>query len=203
MINPFKGQQLIASLLHLNQNPESQNEFLSLDPLPSILSQIKSTSRPASVRSKAIYCLSAALKHSAPAVEAFEKHSGWHALTFALEDPDITCRRKAAFLVDSLFSHAETDDFRKLSQAARQAGTTEALLKSATPGSMKPFGVDGDQSEDADLQEKSVRALVALVSKDAGSLEPSEKQSVKQVIDSGALDAAYTQSEKAEVLQKL
>lgn len=185
------------------QNPDSQNEFLALDPLPSILSQIKSTSRPASVRSKAIYCLSSALKHSAVAMEAFTKHSGWDALCFALEDPDITCRRKAAFLVDSIFSHAESD-FSQLVQGARQAGAIEALVHSAVAGSsMKPFGVNGDQTEDADLQEKAVRALVAVVSRDSTSLESGEKKQVQQALESGSLDEAYTQAEKAQVLSTL
>lgn len=166
-----------------------------------VLSQIHSTSRPASVRSKALYCLSASLKHSASALEAFAKNDGWQALTFALEDPDITCRRKAAFLVDSLFSHS-VDDFSTLSRQARQAGTIDVLLKS-TGSEMKPFGADGDSQEDADLQEKSVRAVCSLNNRDSTLLSPEEKQQVRRVVETGSLDDAFAASEKDQILQQL
>lgn len=186
---------------HLFQNPDSQNEFLKLDPIPTIVSQIRSSTRPASVRAKAIYCLSAVLKHSAPALEEFGKANGWQALTMALQDSDITCRRKAAFLADSLFSHAE-GDFHDLAKAARDAGVVDALI-SNSGSDMQPFGADGDQHEDADLQEKSIRAACTLNSRDSSLLSADEKKQLRTLLESGLLDESYAASEREEILKQL
>lgn len=54
------------------------------------------------VRSKALYALSGILKHNAKAVLSFIELNGWNALCGALLDPDVSLRRKSAFLVNSL-----------------------------------------------------------------------------------------------------
>ncbi|KDQ16580.1 hypothetical protein BOTBODRAFT_107021 [Botryobasidium botryosum FD-172 SS1] len=88
----------------IQNNPKAQSAFMSYDPLPTILSVISSTetNSSAQTRSKAIYCLSGALKHNAPAVDKMQELGGWNVLNNALLDSDISVRRKTAFLLNTL-----------------------------------------------------------------------------------------------------
>ncbi|KIM41805.1 hypothetical protein M413DRAFT_18747 [Hebeloma cylindrosporum] len=89
----------------LQNNPSAQDAYLSYNPVRVILSFIDpSTASSASIRSKAIYSLSGLLKHNRPAVEALgtPEADGWSKLRTALQDPVISIRRKAVFLLSTL-----------------------------------------------------------------------------------------------------
>lgn len=67
----------------------THQQYLSLNPLPHILSILTSPSKSSTTsgetRSKAIYCLSNTLKHNAPAVKTFDSLGGWSAVKNALQ----------------------------------------------------------------------------------------------------------------------
>ncbi|KAI9452258.1 Fes1-domain-containing protein [Russula earlei] len=87
----------------VQNNPAAQKAYLALDPLPSLLSHLSPSPRSSQqLRSKAIYALSGLLKHNAAAMAPFDAAAGWDALRGALSDSDISVRRKAAFLLNSL-----------------------------------------------------------------------------------------------------
>ncbi|KAJ4490419.1 nucleotide exchange factor Fes1-domain-containing protein [Lentinula aciculospora] len=104
----------------LQNNPSAQDAYLKLNPLTTLTSCLapKSTSTSPSkqTRSKVIYALSGLLKHNAPALNQLDvkgtegsgESDGWDRLRQALQDPDITVRRKTAFLLNSLLTPNET-----------------------------------------------------------------------------------------------
>ncbi|KAF8529280.1 nucleotide exchange factors-like protein [Hysterangium stoloniferum] len=100
----------------VQNNPQAQADFLKHDPLPlivSILSPSEGTleSKPSpETRSKAAYTLSGALKHNANAVKRLEEVGGWGVLKAALQDSDITIRRKIVFLLNALLLTTEDPD---------------------------------------------------------------------------------------------
>lgn len=59
-------------------------QFLEYDPLPIIHAVILSTASSAATRSKAMYCLSATLKHSHIALKRFDELEGWSVLNKSL-----------------------------------------------------------------------------------------------------------------------
>lgn len=85
----------------VQNNDKAQMEILQHEPLKPILSLL-SHGADGQVRSKALYALSGIIKHNAKAVDLFGKEDGWSALKGALLDPDVSLRRKAAFLVNTL-----------------------------------------------------------------------------------------------------
>jgi len=93
----------------IQNNPSAQASYLSLSPLPTLLSFLSPTVPSAKTRSKAVYTLSGLLKHNANAVRQMQDADGWSYLKMALEDSDITVRRKAAFLLNSLLFPNEHD----------------------------------------------------------------------------------------------
>ncbi|KAJ3912832.1 Le.MFB2 [Lentinula edodes] len=67
------------------------------------------------LRSKAIYALSGLLKHNAPALLQLDVNDvhgcdGWDRLCLALQDPDITIRRKTLFLLNALLIPSPSTD---------------------------------------------------------------------------------------------
>lgn len=69
-------------------DPESAtplSQFLELDPLPTLLPLLTSTTISAAVRGKAMYCLSSTLKHSDAAVARFSELDGWSSLNRSLQ----------------------------------------------------------------------------------------------------------------------
>ncbi|KAJ3572811.1 hypothetical protein NP233_g2830 [Leucocoprinus birnbaumii] len=89
----------------IQNNPEAQDVYLACNPLPTLLGFL--TPSPAltlGARAKALYTLSGLLKHNAPAVKALDRPeiSGWNKLREALQDPEISVRRKTVFLLNSL-----------------------------------------------------------------------------------------------------
>ncbi|KAJ3753096.1 nucleotide exchange factor Fes1-domain-containing protein [Lentinula raphanica] len=99
----------------LQNNPAAQDAYLKLNPLPTLTSFLAPKSKPSSskqARSKAIYALSGLLKHNAPALSQLETKrdgmDGWDRLRQALQDSDITVRRKTVFLLNSLLTPNES-----------------------------------------------------------------------------------------------
>jgi len=86
----------------VQNNPSAQSSYLALSPMPTLLSFLSPDVKSPKIRSKAVYALSGLLKHNARAVRQLEDADGWDILKAALEDSDITVRRKTAFLLNSL-----------------------------------------------------------------------------------------------------
>ncbi|KAF9452832.1 Fes1-domain-containing protein [Macrolepiota fuliginosa MF-IS2] len=90
----------------IQNNPAAQDVFLTYDPLPTLLGFLNpnSPSSTLGARAKALYALSGLLKHNAAAVAKLGKPGidGWLKLREALQDPEISVRRKAVFLLNSL-----------------------------------------------------------------------------------------------------
>ncbi|KAM5532526.1 hypothetical protein V8D89_013813 [Ganoderma adspersum] len=86
----------------VQNNPAAQNSYLALSPLPALLSFLSPSVRSGKTRSKAVYALSSLLRHNAAAVVQMADAGGWAVLRDALQDSDITVRRKVAFLFSSL-----------------------------------------------------------------------------------------------------
>ncbi|KAH7880326.1 nucleotide exchange factor Fes1-domain-containing protein [Lentinula edodes] len=91
--------------------PDSNSNSPSPNFTPPKSPKSKSNSKPPPpskpLRSKAIYALSGLLKHNAPALlqlDVNDAHGcdGWDRLCLALQDPDITIRRKTLFLLNAL-----------------------------------------------------------------------------------------------------
>ncbi|KAF9078355.1 nucleotide exchange factor Fes1-domain-containing protein [Rhodocollybia butyracea] len=96
----------------LQNNPSAQDAYLKLNPLPTLTSFLspKAVGSSKQTRSKVIYALSGLLKHNAPALRHLNEEGadGWNRLRQSLQDPDITVRRKTAFLLSSLLTPNET-----------------------------------------------------------------------------------------------
>ncbi|KAJ3858721.1 Le.MFB2 [Lentinula novae-zelandiae] len=165
----------------LQNNPSAQDAYLKLNPLPTLTSFLLSPSPSPSpspskhLRSKAIYALSGLLKHNAPAlIQLSVKHpdgcDGWDTLRLALQDPDISIRRKTLFLLNALLisppspptnhssrtihpnSHAiHLSDPSRASTSAptldalRTHGIIDTLIDALTRP--LPYGEDGDKEE--------------------------------------------------------
>ncbi|KAF8346515.1 adenyl-nucleotide exchange factor [Amanita rubescens] len=86
----------------LQNNPAAQDDYMQYHPLPALLNFLTPAARSTlKTRSKAMYALSGLLKHNAPAVDALSS-LGWTTLRDALQDPDISVRRKTIFLLSAL-----------------------------------------------------------------------------------------------------
>ncbi|KAI0758916.1 nucleotide exchange factors-like protein [Fomes fomentarius] len=107
LISPTSSEAIQMQTLWIlgtavQNNPPAQNSYLALSPLRALLSFLSPTVRSGKTRSKAVYALSGLLKHNAAAVKQMHEVEGWDVLRDALQDSDITVRRKVAFLLNSL-----------------------------------------------------------------------------------------------------
>ncbi|KAF9055362.1 Fes1-domain-containing protein [Hymenopellis radicata] len=104
--DPIIMQALWVIGTALQNNPEAQESYLALNPLSTLISFLIPSATTAQIRSKALYTLSGLLKHNAPAVKALDdpETDGWSKLRDALQDPEISVRRKAAFLLNTLLT---------------------------------------------------------------------------------------------------
>lgn len=98
----IKMQTLWVVGTAIQNNPSAQNAYLTLDPVPLVLSFLSPSVGSAQLRSKAVYALSGLCKHNSRAVKQLSEFGGWEALSLALEDSDISVRRKVAFLLNGL-----------------------------------------------------------------------------------------------------
>ncbi|KAJ8087139.1 hsp70 nucleotide exchange factor fes1 [Marasmius tenuissimus] len=97
----------------LQNNPAAQDSYLSLNPLAALTSFLSPNANVSpQIRSKAIYVLSGLLKHNANALSKLddEDTDGWARLKQGLQDPDISVRRKVAFLLSTLLTPTESKD---------------------------------------------------------------------------------------------
>jgi len=167
----------------LQNNPSSQISYLSLEPIPTLVSFIKPETASASTRSKAVYALSGLLKLNAAAVRVLGDE-GWATLRVALEDSDIKVRRKAAFLLNTLL--LQTDEpptattatpqvVHANSHASMLSDPSAASTSTLALGALKdngvldsvisglvdfvPFGADGDGNEDLQFEETCIRIV--------------------------------------------
>ncbi|CAE7060162.1 unnamed protein product [Rhizoctonia solani] len=188
MRSPVPGVQRHAIWIAgtaVQNNSAAQNNFLKRDPLPYLLSLVTSNQVSGSTRSKVLYCLSGSLKHNVVAVHRLEELGGWEALKRALQDPDITVRRKAAFLINTLLLQdisigGSTAAAPHASDGPRMHGTdgpvpesTEGLVKKAVveykliqalvePPPYGPDG-DGDAAQDPEYREKVLQTVDTFV----------------------------------------
>ncbi|KAG8902845.1 hsp70 nucleotide exchange factor fes1 [Tulasnella sp. 417] len=155
----------------VQNNPKSQEAFLKHEPFPTIVNALSSEKSTNEIRAKALYVLSGALRHNREAVVKFTEAKGWKALKAALEDPHITVRRKAAFLLNSLLlpdaslsspTSTSTTSPLQTSDLTRSAIDTHNILSSLTTSVVnpKPFGRQPEQQPDADYEEKALRGVV-------------------------------------------
>ncbi|KAJ6625991.1 nucleotide exchange factor Fes1-domain-containing protein [Mycena sp. CBHHK59/15] len=192
----------------LQNNPAAQDAYLSHDPLPVLTSfLLPSPSSTSQIRSKVIYTLSGLLKHNAPAVAALSRPEvdGWTRLRKALQDPDLSVRRKGMFLLNSLLipdapaspspsstrqpihanSHASTlaDPGRTVTSpptldALHAHGILDAVIGGLA--SPVPSGNDGDVEEvDPDFEEKGVALLRTFAVSCKESFSPAQKTTLK------------------------
>jgi hsp70-interacting protein len=107
----------------VQNNDKAQMAILDFQPLAPLLELLKSNS-DGEVRSKAMYAISGILKHNPKAVDLFGKADGWTTLRGALLDPNVSLRRKAAFLVNTLLlqddSHNGAADVSSTSSSTSQ-----------------------------------------------------------------------------------
>ncbi|KAF8192808.1 nucleotide exchange factor Fes1-domain-containing protein [Mycena galopus ATCC 62051] len=183
----IKMQALWVIGTALQNNPAAQDAYASHDPLPVLTGCLEpSPSSTSQIRSKAIYALSGLLKHNAPIVALLSRPDvdGWEKLREALQDPDLSVRRKALFLLSSLVipvatvapSSGTRDPIHANSHAASladpsrtdtaaptlQALTAYGILDAIVTGLAQPVpsGNDGDVlGPDADFEEKGVCLL--------------------------------------------
>ncbi|KAI0354249.1 Fes1-domain-containing protein [Trametes cingulata] len=107
LVNPSSSEEIQKQVLWIlgtavQNNPAAQHSYLALSPLRTLLSFLSPTVRSGKTRAKAVYALSGLLKHNAAAVRQMADAGGWAVLRDALQDSDITVRRKVAFLLNSL-----------------------------------------------------------------------------------------------------
>jgi hypothetical protein len=116
--------------------PEQTLQYLSYNPLPTLLSFLTPSSESTvSARSKALYTLSGLLKHNAPAVKQLSDPgvSGWQKIQNALHDPNIGVRRKAIFLLGTLLT--PTHPVLRPTQSQPIQHQPPLMLAPAPPGS--------------------------------------------------------------------
>jgi len=169
----------------INNNPTAQEAFLRHDPLPTLIALPGSENRNAEVRSKALYCLSGTLKSIADssALERFAELDGWTCLAQSLKDPSIVCRRKAAFLIGSLFTSANQDVANRQLFKARSSNVIPILVDSLSLSTTQPFGPNGDKVSDEDFVEKVANALHRIARVDSAALSNAEQARVLEAIN--------------------
>lgn len=144
----------------IQNNPKAQTAFLSHAPLSKVLYLLQPNlvDHTAQTRSKAVYCLSASLRHNRAAVEGLEALQGWQVLKGGLTDPDPTVRRKVAFLLNALLLPDNSDD--QVLTTTTHDLTRDALQKHGIT-SVLVAGLADPHDADDDLEEKSARALLS------------------------------------------
>ncbi|CAE6475131.1 unnamed protein product [Rhizoctonia solani] len=149
----------------VQNNSAAQSDFLKRDPLPHLLSLVTS--------------------YQVSGIRRLDELDGWKALKHALQDPDITVRRKTAFLINTLLLQDasssgstaaalhESDGPKLHSSGGAVSESTEGLVRRAIVehGLIEalvqplPYGLDGDGDpmEDADYREKVLQTIDTFV----------------------------------------
>ncbi|KAJ7596496.1 armadillo-type protein [Mycena floridula] len=204
----------------LQNNPSAQESYLALSPLPILTSLLVSSNTTPQTRSKAIYALSGLLKHNGPAVAALGDE-GWNKLRDALGDSDITVRRKAAFLINTLLtptehvepstnqpihanshaSHLRNPEHTFTSPltitAIHEHGILPVVIRGLTEP--QPYGADGDSmGPDHDFEQKSVSLLRTYTVDCKGDFTSADKSALKTWVDQQITATPGGQDEVAE-----
>jgi len=123
----------------IQNNHKAQQEYLSHDPLPVVLSVLSSPDSVASpkTRAKAVYVISNATKHNAEAVHRFDTLGGWQVLKGALKDSSIQVRRKTVFLLNTLLvqdvpTQSDVSSTTEPNVASTNSTTSRAALSTST-----------------------------------------------------------------------
>ncbi|EIM84238.1 Fes1-domain-containing protein [Stereum hirsutum FP-91666 SS1] len=155
-----KTQTLWVIGTAVQNNPKAQEAYLALDPLPTILVFVSPSVRSSQLRSKAVYCLSGLLKHNAKAVDQLEEIGGWEILGAALENSDISVRRKTAFLFSTLLTPASTPDATLASSASASASTPTSPPQTSTATGATFHSSDSEPSAPAPIHANSHASML-------------------------------------------
>lgn len=120
----------------VQNNDKAQVAVLQYDTVRALVHLLQSGKEE--VRRKGMYALSGLLKHNPMAMHQFVKIDGWKVLRDALIDPDISLRRKTAFLINALLLQDPNDlDSIPRSNSATTTSTATALAR--TPDRTAPL----------------------------------------------------------------
>ncbi|KAJ3980012.1 nucleotide exchange factor Fes1-domain-containing protein [Lentinula detonsa] len=130
----------------VQNNPAAQDAYLTLNPIPLLTSFLAPPATSKETRSKSIYALSGLLKHNAPALKQLDVQivneegikDGWDRLRQALQDPEITIRRKTVFLFNNLLTPNEALT-PSLSSQSQNLHTPDSLSPSSEPHPQDPI----------------------------------------------------------------
>lgn len=175
----------------VQNNPKAQEAFFKQTPNPllalySIIGNVhpidSTVTLSSATRSKAVYALSAALKHWKGAIDVLsaDDNRGWKVLRDGLSDPDVTIRRKFAFLIDTLLIQSDEIEGQKAQMAIAmdKGGHILSTLLSRLVSPL-PTGQDGESTEvDVDFQEKALKALMSALER--GGLTSNEKEQLRE-----------------------
>ncbi|CAL1698181.1 unnamed protein product [Somion occarium] len=139
----------------VQNNPSAQTSYLALSPIPALLSFLSPSIISSKTRSKAVYALSGLLKHNAAAVHQLHDADGWEVLKSALEDSDITVRRKVAFLLNSLLIPNESE--QQAAAAAAAIPTLAPSTSNAPPSSATSIMLHPSATSSPDSTSTNVR----------------------------------------------
>ena len=119
----------------IQNNDKAQVLALSHGALPPILTLLESPEDE--VRRKAMYALSALLRHYPHAVATFQDADGWAKLHTALLDPNMAQRRKVAFLLNQLLLQ---DPTKRGSASTPAAAPAPASTQRSSSTALMPVG---------------------------------------------------------------
>lgn len=177
----------------IQNNLTAQAAFFANAALAPILSLVTSSTRSTAVRAKAVYALSASLKHwpLASPVLASSSSAGYASLSHIARDSQTVIRRKAAFLIGTLVMQSGEryegeipKPVVELIQQRMESGeTSEPLVDGLkTEGVLSSLLSGLKESEgDVEYEENATRALARAA--EAGALSAEEKRELKSLLD--------------------
>lgn len=168
----------------------ADDQFFAHNALQPIAALTTSTTRPTSVRAKAVYALSSSLKHWPMASSALSSSSsaGYHALKSIVTDSQTVIRRKAAFLIGTLIMQSgekyEGDIPKPVVELIQERMNSGEVSEPLVEG-LKRERVIGQllvglkEGGDVEYEENAIRALSRAVEK--GVLSAEEVGEVKGI----------------------
>ncbi|OAJ41290.1 hypothetical protein BDV3_006130 [Batrachochytrium dendrobatidis] len=152
----------------VQNNPKSQKDFMDAGGIAPILNLLE-TDKDDTVRTKAFYCISGAIKHNKQVFEAFYARNGFKAVLTTLQNADMSLLRRAVFFWRALLLDHGGDE--------THADTTVSDLTAAAISEFAVISmvIQMIESGDLDLIEKCLQLLetvltVCPTSADADSL---------------------------------
>lgn len=196
--NNLTAQAAVCPPLQISFDTCADNQFFAHNALTPIVGLTTSTSRPTSVRAKAVYALSSSLKHWPMASSALASSSsaGFSALKTIVSDSQPVIRRKAAFLVGTLVMQSgekyegdipkpvvelikERMDSGEVSTPLAEGLQKEGVLSQLLAGlKASTSGSEGD----VEYEENALRCLARALDKKVLSAE--DKAELKSIWDS-------------------